>query len=182
MTYTVNAVKTISNRDYAPGYSCNLLRDGKKVAEIYESGYGDEVSIDWLDRAGNKVPTRTRRYDDTIYEYSGSPEEALFNEYIFNLPQIDSRVTGGKTYTNAHIEIDAMVNNVLISKKIASDMKKKVFILSNNTVLEFKVKAPQTIDGTIKLINNTPKYKGSVILNTMAIPDVMKIYQERNLI
>lgn len=181
MTYTVNAIKTFKTHDGALGYSCNLNFNGKKVADVLEDGWGGEIRIDWLDRS-TEAKVKVHRYNDSVHEYDGTKAESLFAEHIFNLPKIKSFDGNDEMHTNSHIEIDRMVNEFLDTKKITSELKKKVLVFHESKVYAFNVKAPHTLETTLKAVKAMPKYKDSQFLNDLPVVEVISIYKAQNLI
>lgn len=179
-TYAVKAVKTFRGHD-GYGYNCSLTRNGKKVADVLDDNWGGGLRIDWVDaRTGNEVEYTTRNYKDEIVTQKGSPEEALFETFIFGLPQIDGCEKGSKMYTNGDIEIDRLVNDFETAKKIKAELKKKVVAVIDSSVMCFSVKAPHTLQTVSDYV--TKKYPQSQVLNSLNIEDVVKIYEAHNLI
>lgn len=176
--YSVKAVKAIRGHD-GQGYSCTLTRNGKRVAEILDDGWGGGLQINWLDDNQKSVEFKFRDYTDEITTRKGSPEEALFNEHLMALPMIDG-FDGKKMYTNCDIYIDELVNAVLLEKKIAGDLKKNVVAVIDGKVLNWKVKAPHTVETVIAHVNKI--HPQALVLNLKTIPEVISTYKEHNLI
>ena len=63
-TYGVKAIKTFRGHD-GYGYSCSLTRNGKKVAEVLDDGWGGGLQISWVDgRKDETVEYTCRNYKD----------------------------------------------------------------------------------------------------------------------
>lgn len=176
--YSVIAVKAIRGHD-GQGYSCTLTRNGKRVAYVLDDGWGGGLQIDWLDHNQKPVEFKFRDHKDEIATRKGSPEEALFYEHLMTLPMIDG-FDGKKMHTNTDIYIDELANTVLMEKKIASDLKKNVVAVVDGKVLNWKVKAPHTVETVIAYVNK--KHPQALVLNLKTIPEVISTYKEHNLI
>lgn len=49
--YTVAKIKTFRDHDGGTAYDCDLLRDGKKIAEVLEDGWGGGLQMRFVDDA-----------------------------------------------------------------------------------------------------------------------------------
>jgi hypothetical protein len=79
--YTIKNVKSFQGRE-GHGYSCDLYRDGKKVATVTDTANGGSVDFYWLDTGkAPRVPITCHNYRDELHTYNGTPEEKQFVEH-----------------------------------------------------------------------------------------------------
>lgn len=82
--------------------------------------------------------------------------------------------------TSPDIVIDNMVNDVLITKAIKSDLKKKVMIKAKDgKVLYWKITPNHTVD----VLRNYLKidYPDAIIINDLDLKEVLQFYKDNNL-
>lgn len=177
--YTVGAVKTIRGHD-GNGYSCNLLRNGKKVAEIFDDGWGGGLQFGWLDHTTRAV-VHNRTYDDKPHSYNGTVEEALFNAYIMELPKVPSYDGKEEIFTDPDIFVDELVNDTLTLKQIKSDLKKNITIqCKDGQLLSWKVSPVHTAD--ILKAHALKQHPDGIIINTLPVETVFDIYKKANIV
>lgn len=176
--YTVAAVKKIRGHD-GYGYSCNLMHNGKKVAEILDDGWGGGLQFRWLDKTRATVHTRT--YKDEPHSFEGTAEEALFYAEVMKLPKIPAFEEGTEMHTSPDIVIDDMVNDSLAVKKITADLKKNLTIQSKEgALLTWKISTTHTVD--FLKAHALKKHPEAKIINDLPIEEIFKIYKEANVI
>lgn len=174
----MNAVKTFLGRE-GHGYSCNLLLNQKKVAEVLCQADGGPTRFHWLDKK-NVATVSTRNYKDEVVQHQGTEEEAKFENMVMSLPKISQSGMSDMT-TNADIVVDDMVNDFLVAKKVKADMKKTFTIQEKNgKLLSWKITATHTYDVLKKLLQ--VKYPDAKIINDMDLSDVIKVYKEKGII
>ena len=175
--YTVASVKKIRGHD-GYGYSCNLMHNGKKVAEILEDGWGGGLQFRWLDKV--QATVHTLNYKDENHSFEGTAEESLFYGEVMKLPKIDS-FDGKKMNTSADIVIDDMVNDSLAVKKITADLKKNLTIQAKDgALLTWKISATHSM-ASLK-IHALKKHPEAKIINDLPMEQVFNIYKQANLI
>ena len=177
--YTVKAVKTFRGHD-GYGYSCNLLKDGKKVAEVVEDGWGGGLQFHWKDNK-TTATVKTRTYDDKEHSFQGTVEESVFYEYVMSLPKIPTHDELDTMFTSPDIVIDDMVNDSIAFKKVASDMKKKITIQdTDGKFLVWKITSEHTAE--IIKAHILKKYPSGKILNELPTDEVVSIFKKAKLV
>lgn len=177
--YTVAAVKKFRGHD-GYGYSCNLLRNGKKVAEVVEDGWGGGLQFHWVDHK-TTATVNTLNYKDEPHSYKGTAEEALFYADVMTLPKIPAHDGLPEMNTSGDIVIDDMVKDLLAVKKIAADLKKKMTIQTKEgQLLTWKISTVHTLD--MLKAHALKKHPESKIINDLPMEEIFKIYKEANVI
>ena len=177
--YTVGAVKTFRGHD-GHGYSCNLLRNNKKVAEVVDDGWGGGLQFHWVDHSTSAV-VNSRTYDGKPHSFNGTVEESLFYAEVMKLPKIPSYDGTSELFTDPDIVVDDMVNEAIITKKIKADLKKNLTIQAKDgTLLNWKISPTHTIE--ILKTHALKQYPEATIINELPLPEVMKIYKEAKII
>lgn len=177
--YTVGAVKTFRGHD-GYGYSCNLLRNKKKVAEVVEDGWGGGLQFHWVDRNTSAL-VNSRTYEGAPHSFNGTVEESLFYTEIMKLPKIVSPEGDDDMFTDPDIFVDELVNELLLVKQIKADLKKKVTIkCADDKVLTWKITPTHTLE--ILTAHVMKKYPDALLLNNLSIPEVIQIYKAANII
>lgn len=177
--YSVKAIKTFRARN-GHGYSCNLLKDGKKVAEILEEGRGGELRVDWMDYTA-KTTVISNGYDSKEVSYQGTFEESLFHAQVMKLPKIPSNGDFPEMTTSVHIVIDDMVCDTLAMKKLMTNMKKSLAVkCKDGKILTWKFTPthPEQILRTLVLT----KYPDGKIMNDLPIEESFQLYKEAGLV
>lgn len=177
--YSVKAIKSFRSRN-GYGYSCNLLRDGKKVAEILEEGRGGEMRIDWMDFKSTATFI-SRNHEDKEVSCRGTVEEALFNEQVRSLPKIAAHDGFPEMDTSLGIVIDDMVNDTLAIKKLSASMKKSVTVKrGDGKFLTWKI-TPVHSAPAIRtyILKNYPDGK---IMNDLPVEEVLQLYKQAELV
>jgi len=85
--YTINGYKSIKGTD-GDAFNVNLLRDGKKVAEVMYDGRGGDWDWDWCDRTKPRIEFERLNGAGDRVMFLGTHEEACLYAAI-----------EGKTYT-----------------------------------------------------------------------------------
>lgn len=173
--YSVGAVKKIRGHD-GQGYSCNILKNGKKIAEALEDGWGGGLQINWLDNK-TSATVKNRTYEDKEFTFEGTVEESLFYKEILKLPKIPADGELPEMNTSIDIVIDEMVNDLLNIKAVESDFKKKLTIqCADGTLLNWKITPDYTVE---KLkAHAEKKYPGSKVMNDLPVESVVNIYKK----
>jgi hypothetical protein len=175
--YTVGSVKTFRGHD-GHGYSCNLLRNNKKVAEILEDGWGGGLQFHWFDN-NTKAVVNSRTYDDKPHSFNGTVEEAMFYEVVMKLPKIPAFDGMEEMFTDPDIVVDEMVNDVLLAKQIKSDLKKNITIqCKDGKLLTWKVSAVHSAD--VLKAHALKQHPEAIVINTLPIEEVISIYKKAN--
>lgn len=175
--YTVGAVKKFKGHD-GYGYTCNLLRNKKKVAEILEDGWGGGLQFTWLDY-DKKAVVNTLTYDDKPHSFNGTVEEALFYAQVMKMPKIKS-YDNTDMHTTPDIVIDDMVGDVLMEKQVKADLKKQFTIQTKDgQLLAWKITPVYTVEVLKK--HALKEHPQAIIINELSVPEVIKIYKEQNL-
>lgn len=174
--YTVGAVKKFKGHDgYC--YTCNLLRNNKKIAEILEDGYGGGLQYTWLDHTKPAL-VNTLTYDDKPHSFNGTVEEALFYAQVMKLPKIKSYDNSDMS-TSPDIVIEEMVADILMEKQIKADLKKQFTIqVKDGQLFSWKI-TPQFSFEVLKA-HALKQYPEAIFLNELSMPEVVKIYKEQN--
>ena len=174
--YSVNAVKTFNSPD-GGGYSCNLLLDGKKVAEVFDGGFGGGLQFDWIDKTPAKVTVRTYNDKAPLNTYTGRKGEAEFYEYVMGMPKVKSYDETKEMHTSGDIVVEDLLNEFLGKKKLTTLLKKQVFLhLKDKEIIAYKVKANQTIEYVKEEAKKM--HKTATILNDLPFDNAYKIFQE----
>lgn len=177
--YTVNGIKTFRGHD-GYGYNCNILKNGKKVAEVLEDGWGGGLQIRWLDNTA-PAPVINRSYDDKEITFEGTVEQALFYAEVMNLPKLPEHDGFPEMNTSADIVIDEMVNETLAIKKLLASMKKSVTVQCNDgKLLTWKITPTHTEPVLRSLVMK--KHPDAKIMNDLPIEEVFQIYKEADLV
>lgn len=175
--YTVGAVKKFKGHD-GYGYTCNLLRNKKKVAEILEDGWGGGLQFSWLDH-DKSATVNTLTYDDKPHSFKGTVEEALFYAEVMKMPKIKS-YDNTEMSTSPDIVVDDMVGDVLMEKQVKADLKKQFTIQAKDgQLLAWKITPVYTVEVLKNLV--LKEHPEAIVINELPIPEVMKIYKEQNL-
>lgn len=157
-----------------------MLRNNKKVAEIIEDGWGGGLQFHWVDNNTSAL-VQSRTYDDKPHSFNGTVEESLFYAEVMKLPKIPSFNNDSEMFTDPDIVVDEMVNDVLLTKKIKSDLKKHLTIQSKDgKLLTWKISPTHTIE--VLTAHALKKYPDAIIINSLPIADVIKIYKKANII
>ena len=81
-TYKVTKVKTFKGRE-GEGFNADLLKDGKKVAEVINDASGGEVDFHWLDfKSPSAFVNNWVGYQGQPTDIRCTPEEASFYEFL----------------------------------------------------------------------------------------------------
>lgn len=177
--YSANAVKKIKGHDGA-GYTANLLKNGKKIAEVFDDGWGGELQITWLD-SKNKAQVTKLNYKDELFTYTGTQEEAEFEAYVMTLPKIPAKDGLPEMNTSSHIVIDELVNNQIMLKHLANYMKKNFTIkCSDGKILTWGINAKQPVEVIKNYVMKT--HPDCEIINDLQIEKALKVFEENNLI
>lgn len=173
--YSVGSVKKIRGHD-GQGYSCNLLKNGKKVAEVLEDGWGGGLQIRWADHT-TSAKVKNRSYDDKGFTFAGTVEEALFYAEVMKLPKIPASDALPEMNTSVDIVIDEMVNELLDMKTVQADLKKKFTIqCTDGNLLTWKITPVCTVE---KLKEYAEKnYPGNKVMNDLPVADVINVYKK----
>ena len=178
--YSVSKIKTIRGME-GHGYSCDLLCNGKKVAECVDDASGASLHVYWLDKAPATVTTRD--YKDEPHTYAGTVEEAAFHAVINALPMLPADESTGcpAMYTSIDIVVDDMVNYALAIKKIAADFKKQITIqTADGKFVCYKPNATWPLEKLSEVaLKRNP---GAKVLNSMSLESVYALYKEANLV
>lgn len=173
--YSVGAVKKIRGHD-GQGYSCNLLKNGKKVAEVLDDGWGGGLQISWTDnKTSAKVTNRT--YDDKEFTFDGTAEEALFYKEIMKLPKIPASEGLPEMNTSVDIVIDQMVNDILDMKTVQAALKKKFTIqCADGTLLTWKITPVYTVEKLKEYADK--KHPCNKVMNDLPVAEVVSVYKK----
>lgn len=177
--YSVKSIKSFRTRN-GYGYSCNLMRDGKKVAEVLEEGRGGELRFDWMDYL-KKATVISRGYDDKEISYQGTVEESLFHEVVMELPKIPADGNFPEMDSSVGIVIDKMVSDTLSIKKLSASMKKSVTVQCHDgKLLTWKI-TPTHSEQVIRdyVIKKHPDGK---IMNDLPVEEVFQIYKQAEMV
>lgn len=177
--YTVGAVKTFRGHD-GNGFSCNLLRNKKKVAEVVDDGWGGGLQFHWVDHNSSAV-VNTRTYDDKPHSFKGTVEESLFYAEVMKLPKLPAHDDFPEMFTDPDIIVGNMVNEILLTKDITKELKKNLTIKCNDgKLLSWKVSAKFSMDALKSYAMKT--HPDSVVVNELPIEEVIQIYKKANII
>ena len=177
--YTVNGIKTFRGHD-GYGYNCNILKNGKKIAQVLEDGWGGGLQIDWLDNKTQAVVTN-RTYDDKEVTFNGTVEQALFYAEVMKLPKLPARDGFEEMHTSVDIVIDEMVNDATAIKKILADLKKKITVQCNDgKLLTWKITPAHT--EPVLRTHILTKYPDGKIMNDLPVEEVFQIYKQADLV
>lgn len=80
-TYKVAKVKTFKGRE-GEGFNADLIRDGKKVAEIINDASGGCLDFHWLDFAATRVDVNWTGYHNDPVVLHCTPQEAALYEFL----------------------------------------------------------------------------------------------------
>lgn len=177
--YTVGAVKSIRGHD-GYGFSCNLLRNKKKVAEVLDDGWGGGLQFHWFDNKTSAV-VNTRTYDDKPHSFNGTVEESLFYAEVMKLPQIPAYDDFPEMFPDADIVVGEMVNEVLMVKDITKSLKKSLTAQTGDgKLLTWKTSVKHDLDSLKTHVKQ--KYPEAIIMNELPVEEVIKIYKKANVI
>lgn len=148
--YTVSGIKTFTGME-GSGFNANLLRDGKKVAEVIDDASGGPLMIHWADEKATPVKCECRDYKDEMVTRHMTPEEAKLNAYILSLPAAPAGFVGadGKEvvmFPNDEMFIGDLVNDVLtrrsVERRLKSLMKNKIVYIDGGALYTSKALTP----------------------------------------
>lgn len=148
--YTVNAIKSFTGME-GPGFNANLLRDGKKVAEVIDDASGGPLMIHWADEKASPVKCQCRDYKDEMVERHMTPEEAKLNAYILSLPAAPAGFIGADSkevwmFPNDEMFISGLVNDVLdrrsVERSLKRMMKSKIVYIDGGALYTSKAFTP----------------------------------------
>jgi hypothetical protein len=177
--YTVGAVKTFRGHD-GNGFSCSLLKNKKKVAEVVDDGWGGGYQFHWVDHKTSAL-VNTRTYDDKPHSFNGTVEESLFYTEIMKLPKLPAKDDMPEMFTNPDIFVGELVNELLLVKTIKADLKKKLTIkCKDGELLTWKISTMHTVE--ILKDYAMKKHPEAIVINDLPIADVIEIYKEANVI
>ena len=80
-TYKVAKVKTFKGRE-GEGFNADLIRDGKKVAEVINDASGGCLDFHWLDYASTRVAVNWTGYHNDTVVLRCTPQEAALYEFL----------------------------------------------------------------------------------------------------
>jgi hypothetical protein len=134
------------------------------------------LQIRYLDK--NPAVVNFLDYQDKPMTRNGTAEEAAFEAYVMALPKV--LVEDSEMSTNADIVIDDMVNDEIAIKAIKADLKKKITAKADGKLLTWKI-TPAHTDAILRahVLN---KYPGALIINDMAIPEILTLYRAEKVI
>jgi hypothetical protein len=156
-TYTIKGYRTIKGMD-GDAYNVNLLRDGKKIAEVIYSGHGGPLDWDWCDRMKPRVEVEVAAADGTKYIVRQTQEEVRLRKYL-----------EGKTYTlPGYPEEYPMDPDCFVDGLINDEMEKKQVLKWCRTKTVFRLKTDPENMGAWRTI--------SVPFNQNVKVHLMKVY------
>lgn len=121
--YSVKSVKTFRGME-GEGYNATLCRNGVPVALVIDDATGGEIRFEWNDWKAARVDVTVRHYQTgASVVHKGTPEEALFAEYVMSLPMYE--FYGKKSYHNFDTAIGEIMNAVLVEKQYTRWCKTK---------------------------------------------------------
>ena len=124
--YEVKGVKTFKGMEGA-GFSANLYRDGKKVAEVVDSAHGGDFDYQFLDRKEPKVEVKVINLSNKTYSYQGTPEEAKLAEYVSGMTFVSE--FDGKSYSKGVDGfMDELINNYENDKRFKRLCKTSIVV------------------------------------------------------
>ena len=171
MTYTVRNLKTFRSDD-GGGFSCILMKDGKRVAEIVNDGNGGCFKFWWDDRQ-TVVDVKALTYDDKPHVYKGSPEEAALWATCMAIPQFESY--GIMMSTNPDMFVEDLVGDLEVEKAVKR-LLKHYTILDGEAVLQWKNVTPAQHPKLREHI--AAKYPNAIYLSDIPFADAVKAYKK----
>jgi len=160
--WVVKGVKTFEGHE-GRGYNCNLYRNGKKVAFVFDDASGGEVMIDWVDHQKERVEFEFITFGGEKKTRKGTPEEKMLNEYLATLPSRDDHGFGDYYITDG-IFIEELVNDYEEKKWLKRQCyTKTLFTTPDCKKNEFRTVKAKFCEEVKKFILG--KYPEAVILN-----------------
>lgn len=163
--YTIKSLKTWNTRD-GGGFQCQLLRDGKKVAEVTNDGNGGCFQFDWFKPQAATVTSQL--YDGKLYEYQGCVEEAQLWSVCRAVPPYEYH--GTMMTTNPDMLVSDLVSELELEKQLKRWLKHPV-VVEGGAVSQFK-QSPLTDDLRAHIRKTYPE---GVILNDLSFTEAMAI-------
>lgn len=163
--FKLKAVKKVNGHD-GQGFTCNLYLKNKKVAEIFDDGWGGPLEIRWNDSQSEKVEINAKKYTGEDYTYTGTPMEKQFTEAVFREIPPQKNSMGELVHYDTDCYIEQMVNEELERKWLKSQCKNKTLFVTKDckegSFLSMKAKFSDSIaqylrnqygDNLVKIIN-----------------------------
>lgn len=79
--YSLKKVKSFRGTD-GHGFNADLMKDGKKVAFVYDMADGGPMSFEWMDRENGFVPFEVKGYEGKPFVRKVTNEEREFLLYV----------------------------------------------------------------------------------------------------
>lgn len=119
------------------GYRANLYINGKKVATLFDDGWGGPLDIGWFDHALPRVTTKVRDFKGEFKEVQLTPTEALLANHIRDLTY---EAFGQTSYHNLETYIDHFVQKAALLSEASKlqNPKKLRFLKSDGKIYEVK--------------------------------------------
>lgn len=172
--YEAKKVKNFMGQD-CPGYNCDLIRDGMKVAEVVQDGSGGMTMVHWVDYKEPKVEQTFWHHDGTQHTRMMTPEEAKLFGHILDLSYSVNFGNGPET---SHHSEETFIDELVFVAKLRKQAER---IKKDTDRITFK-------DGdkvyTLKSAESLPALKARiarekgpqiVILNDLTVEEIVAI-------
>lgn len=139
--YTVKGVKTFRSLD-GGGFSSTLCRDGVKVAQVNDEGFGGPLNFNWLDEKASKVERTIIHVDksapngERAHTMTMSPEEAKLHDHTLTLPKI--KAFGMVLDVDSDVFVGQLVSNYQEENRIKRLLKSHLVMIKDNEVQTIK--------------------------------------------
>lgn len=168
--YSVAAVKTFNGRE-GRGYSCNLMLNGKKVAEVLDDANGGPLSVRWLDNEFSEG--QVRQWDDSIKTIRMTKQEAAFEALVMALPKRACKYSeSGFRFDSSDIVIEDLVNDQADLKKMKTMLKSKILFTKGVEIYQSKI-----IDIDRQLPALRAKHPTAKFLNTLPEQEAFNLFK-----
>lgn len=142
--YTLGKLKTFRGME-TNGFNATLYRDGKLVADIIDEGCGGTFLYTWADHAAPKVEAINRLYDEKLFHFQATPEQAAFYKHVFEL----EKAPADELFPNGHyLDCDEVIARLFDEADFERRCrtKTKILYLDGGQVFEQRFDKSITMD------------------------------------
>lgn len=154
-TYTVSNVKTFKGRQ-GEGYSCDLLADGRKIADVLEGASGGPLGVEFY-------------YSAKITPAAAALDEGVFKAFLlekFGADEIEPEYAFIEDIVGVHLQ----------HKQLASKLKREILIVTDDNKI-YGWNSKKHPENTIRKMI-TEKYPKAFVLNDMDIEDAFELVMQ----
>lgn len=173
-TYSLAKLRTFETYSEGPGFTCELLRNGKRVATVENRADGGPTDFYWT-ASDAVVATAVRQMDGSSKMVNLNPEHSLFYVLATQIMPPSQFTSDGVTHTiypDHEDLIERMVERVDTEKRIKRILSREIIVL-NDAGVPVSIMAAKGSRAKLKatpenLARVRAKYAGRLV-NDMAI-------------